>query len=102
MLSVATTKPTDPTPKQPAATKNKQPPSIEAAIAMTIESMSWGEFHSVVGLDMPKDKSRKKADIALDSARGMGIPVFNLTHPTASGWDYNGDNKNFIVKHPKP
>ena len=69
---------------------------------MTIKSISWGEFHTLVGLEMPKDKSRKKADIALDWAKGMKIPVFDLAHPTASGWDYNGDNKNVIVKHPKP
>jgi hypothetical protein len=65
---------------------------------MTIESMSWGEFHALVGIDAPVTKNRANADIALDWARGRGIPVFN--NPTASGWDY-GNNKNFIVKHPK-
>jgi hypothetical protein len=69
---------------------------------MTIESMSWGEFHAVVGIDAPKTKNRANASVALDWARGRGIPVFDLTNPIASGWDYNSDNKNFIVKHPKP
>jgi hypothetical protein len=67
---------------------------------MEVTSMSWGEFHALVGIDAPKTKNRANASVALDWARGMGIPVFN--NPIASGWDYNSDNKNFIVKHPKP
>jgi hypothetical protein len=70
-------------------------------MGMEVTSMSWGEFHALVGVSMPKTKSRSNADIALDWAKGMGIPIFDLAQPTASGWDYNGDSKNFIVKHHK-
>jgi hypothetical protein len=70
-------------------------------IAMTIESMSWGDFHRVVGLDTPAVKSRENADIALTAGKAMGLPMFDSDNPNAHGWDY-GNNKNFMVKHPKP
>ena len=102
-LSVATTqtKPQiDPSPVKAKASKKSSkivPPTLEAVIRMDVTSMSWGEFHALVGIAMPKTKSRSNADIALEWARSMNIPIFDLTNPNAPGWDY-GNNKNFIVK----
>jgi hypothetical protein len=68
---------------------------------MTIDSISWQAFHRLVGLDTPAIKSRENANIVLATGKAMGIPMFDRSSPKASGWDY-GNDKNFLVKHPKP
>jgi hypothetical protein len=74
---------------------------LDEILAMTIESVSWGDFHRLLGLDTPAVKNREKANIALTAGKAMGLPLFDSDNPNAHGWDY-GNNKNFIVKHPKP
>jgi hypothetical protein len=52
-----------------------------------VDTMTWLEFHQMVGLEAPskKEKTRANADIALAKAIEMGI----------EGWRFDSTNKNF-------
>lgn len=68
---------------------------------MAVGSIGWKSFHRLFNLEAPAVKSRENANIALAAGKAQGLPVFDSDNPKASGWDY-GNDKNFMVKHPKP
>lgn len=65
---------------------------------MTIGSIGWKSFHRLFNLAAPAAKNRENANIALAAGKAQGLPVYSDKN---SGWDY-GNDKNFMVKHPKP
>ena len=62
--------------------------------------MSWGEFQRLVGLDPSETKTAANADITLEVASSMGIPV-SPKGSSIAGW-YFTRNKAFAVRHANP
>ena len=83
-------------------TKKKSPqiesPTLRAARELSMDSLSWGQFMTMVGLDPSEPAKASNAALALELASGMGIPV-SPKHSSISGWYYTC-NKRFAVRQP--
>lgn len=69
---------------------------LQAAIDMSILSLSWGQFMRLVGLDKNEPKKASNADIALSLAAGMGVPI-SPKNSSIAGWYFTA-NKAFAVR----
>jgi hypothetical protein len=83
-------------PKQNRKPSELELPALQAVIDMSIESMSWGQFMRLVGLDPDEPKKASNADLALSIAAGLGVPI-SPKNSSLPGWFYTA-NKGFATR----